>query len=264
MRVLNFVIDAAVATTTNSFKQLAQLLYITNGNASGAAKQVPACRFLDIVPNTVTKKVAVASQTNGTGTVTPLAGASLNGITYAILITQLNILTGTYYTNTYTVTTPVSGTITATTISAQLILAVNADPNIHVLASASGATMLLTAEAGYATFGVTIITIGEGLTYTAGTAGVYIFGVTPYTALLIAGLTTPTDFIGSTAGYTRYQWIANVPITPTDTMSTSQPVQFNVFVNQDNAAGTQSTDLITAIDAIWAQAAFATGTVKLL
>jgi hypothetical protein len=225
-RIQNFVIDSVSATTTDHFKVSLQQVWI----GATAATQVPVCRYLDILPGSYKKTAAKATITAGTGTITPVG--TTNGITYGVRITQLNPVTQNYYIGTYVVTTPDTGSITATTISTQLRAAINADPNIHVLAAGSS-TVTLTAETPYATFDVEIVNAGLGLTYAAGTPGVYTFGITPYYDLLRCGLTT-SDFTGSTAGYTKISFVANVPASD-NTFSAAQPTTFNVFINTDDA-----------------------------
>ncbi len=244
MNRFTIVLDTLSATSTANFTKTNTPI-ISAGDGTTPAKLAPLCSIYDIVPNSVIKMAANTSGTAGTGTIAPTG--TTNGVTYAVRITQLDPVTQDYYENDYYITTPAAGSVTATTISAQFIAKINNDPNLHITASTSGTDVLLTAAVAYATFDVNVLVLGLGLTYTAGTLGVYKFGVTPYYDLARTGVDT-TTIVGSASGYTLYSWVANVPDLTSNMEKAGKPTQFNVWVNLSDSNGAA---LVTAIDAIW-------------
>jgi hypothetical protein len=121
-------------------------------------------------------------------TLTPVAAA--NSV-YTIMIQQYNFSTGNTYTAQYTYTTAASGD-TAITISNAFKNQINADQNIKISTDAlGGATVVLTAEAGFPVFTVTILSVGGGLTQ-ATTPGTGVVAVGTPAALALEGITVPS------------------------------------------------------------------------
>lgn len=153
---------------------------ITWGDPLATDAQV-VTKYNAITKASITPSVAETPQVT---TLTPVAAA--NSV-YTIMIQQYNFSTGKTYTGTYTYTTAASGD-TATTISNAFKNQINADQNIKITTDAlGGATIVLTAEAGFPVFTVTILSVGGGLTQVTGTPGVVAVG-TP-AALALQGIT---------------------------------------------------------------------------
>lgn len=256
MRVLNFVIDAASATSTDNIALVNQILFV----GSAATTLQPVARFLNIRPETVKKKVTVA-QTLQKTTVT-FTGTS-NSQTYSLRIMSLDPVTQVLDVQTYTITTPATGTVSATTIANQFNAVIDADANARVAAT-GGATLVLDAVTGYAAFTVTAPLVGDGtatIAYTGGAnvAGVYPFGLTPYYDLQRWGLVAG-DYTGSTAGYSRYRFVADQQAAEVNTLTAEQPAIVNIWINTDSA---NAAALITAADAIFALAVYNRESVEL-
>ena len=250
INILTFVIDAASATTTDNVKQLQQKLWV----GATAAKQVPVCRFLDIIPASYKKKVANAA-TNGVNTLTFVGTA--NSTEYAFLVRQYNQATRNFFQKTYSFVTPSNGPVSATTIALQAKGLLDADPQFHGTVAAALGVLTITTEAGYEI--VVYDNVTGDVTPAVTTAGVLSYGITPYYALTQYGLVAGTDFTGSTSGYTTYTFDYTVPLAPESTTSQSAVQTCVIFINTDSA---NAAALITAIDTIFAQAAFITQTVK--
>lgn len=139
------------------------------------------CKYKELAKASVTASVAETLQVT---TLTPTAAANS---TYQIMIQQYNFSTGRTYTGTYTYTTAAAGD-TATTIGDYFRAQINADPTLRVVATGT-TTLILTAEAGFPVFTVTILSVGGGLTQTTGTPGVVAVGTTA--ALALKGITVP-------------------------------------------------------------------------
>lgn len=257
MRIENYIMDTINATTTQSFDEVNQIIYISNG---ATATKSPVARYLNVRPDSVKKRVA-AAEVLQVATTTFVGTA--NGSTYQIKVMSTSGTSDAIITRTYTITTPSTGTITATSIAAQFAAAITADSAAYVTAT-SGATLVITAKAGTPVFTVFVSMAqnGSGSTaYTGGSnvTGVFASGLTPYYDLYRWGIAAGT-FTGSTAGYTRYQFIADKWGAEVNTLTAQQPSIVNVWINTDSA---NAAALITAIDAIWAQATYNRETVEL-
>lgn len=136
--------------------------------------------------NAITKAsiTAAVAETLQVTTLTPVAA---NNSVYQFIIQQYNFSTGKTYTGTYTYTTAASGD-TATTIGDAFRSQINNDQNIKIAATGT-TTLVLTAEAGFPVFTVTILQVGGGLTQATGTPGVVAKGTTA--ALALQGITVP-------------------------------------------------------------------------
>ena len=134
--------------------------------------------------NAITKASITPSVTE-TLQVTTLTPVAANNSVYQFIIQQYNFSTGKTYTGTYTYTTAASGD-TATTIGDAFRSQINNDQNIKIAATGT-TTLVLTAEAGFPVFTVTILQVGGGLTQVTGTPGVVAVG-TP-AALALQGIT---------------------------------------------------------------------------
>lgn len=165
-------------------------LELDNGVLSFGNPLQVICKYSDIAKATIIDGVAEQLQVT---TLTPTAAA--NSV-YEILIQQFNPVTGETMTFQASYTTAASGD-TATTIGDYFRSLINADPIIKIAATGT-TTLILTAEAGYAQFTVTILRTGGGLTQSTGTAGIVAVGTTA--ALALQGI---TEGINSSAVYTQ-------------------------------------------------------------
>lgn len=248
MNILNYVIDAASGTTTDNVALLNQYIHI----GATLTARTPVFRLLDArVP--IIKKVT-AAEVLQVQDVT--AVGTTNGVTYSFTVTSWYSLLEQMVSITYTITTPTTGAVTATTIAAQLVATITANTNSHVTAANVAGVITLTAKTGYATFRVAINNQGDGTgTLTASapsTAGVIAFGKTPYVDLQRWGLTS-SQYAGSTAGYTAYFIIAEQLYAETNDVTTQKPSQINIWINTDDA---DAAALVTAIDLLFNLAAY--------
>lgn len=154
---------------------------LANGVITIAGQQV--CKYKEL------RKASVTASANETLQVTTLTPVAANNSVYQIMIQQYNFSTGTTYTAMYTYTTAASGD-TATTIGDAFRSQINNDQNIKVAATGT-TTLVLTAEAGYPVFTVSILQVGGGLTQVTGTPGVVAVGTTA--ALALQGITVPAS-----------------------------------------------------------------------
>ena len=175
--------------TYNTIQTLGSDFALTNRWLYQGNPLQPICLFNDLIASSVT--VAVAEQLQVT-TLTPVNAANS---TYTFYINQVDPATGNSYVGEYTHTTAASGS-SATTICDAFRSLIAADQNLHV-AGSGAATLILTAETGYASFIVTITDLGGGFTQSTGTAGIQAVGTTA--ALAAQGITSG---ISSGASYT--------------------------------------------------------------
>lgn len=154
---------------------------LANGVITIAGQQV--CKYKELRKASVTASV---NETPGVQTLTPVAA---NNSVYQFMIQQYNFTTGVTYTGMYTYTTAASGD-TATTICDAFRAQINADQVLRITATGT-TTLILTAEAGFPVFTVTILQVGGGLTQPspATTPGVVAVGTTA--ALALKGITVP-------------------------------------------------------------------------
>lgn len=249
MNILNYVIDAAAAASTDNVALINQYLHI----GATLTTRTAVCRELDIrFP--VIKKVA-AAEVLQVQDIT--AVGTSNGVTYSFNVNSYNPLTQSIVTIPVTITTPASGAVTATTIAVQIVAAITANPNSHVTAANVAGVVTLTAKTGYAVFQLKVVNQGDGtgtltVTNPPTTAGVIAFGLTPYIDLQRWGLTS-SQYTGSTAGYSLYSFVADQLYAETNAVTTQHPSVVNIWINTDDA---QAAALITAIDALLNVAAY--------
>jgi len=144
------------------------------------------CKYNAITKASITSPVAEVPQVT---TLTPIAAA--NSV-YTIMIQQYNFSTGRTYTAQYTYTTAAAGD-TPTTICNAFRSQINSDQNIKIDATGA-ATLILTADAGFPVFTVTILSVGGGLTQ-ALTPGTGVVAVGTTAALALQGITvTGADY----------------------------------------------------------------------
>lgn len=249
MRILNFVIDVVSATTTDHFVVLNEDLHL----GASLTTRTPVCKMLYVRPPVI-KKIAAAEVLQVQ--VATVTGTS-NGVSYSLVVTSYDPTTETPLRITYTITTPTTGTITATTIAAQIVAAITANPNSHVTATNAAGAITITAKTGYATFQLSNGNAGDGtgtMVFTApSTAGVIPFGLTPYYDLLRQGLVAG-QYTGSTAGYTLYTFVADKILAENNAGTYMQPSKVNIFINTDDA---DAAALIVAIDLVLNAATYA-------
>ncbi len=245
----NVVIDAAAATSTDNIALIDQVIH------AGAAltSRQPICRLLDI-KNGSFKKTAAAAESLRIQVVT-FAGTA-NAIDYELEFETYNFSTQEIQIITVPYRTPDAGSVTATTIGDAFAAAINANTQLHMTAANVAGAVTLTALTGYPTFTVraTIQPSGGISIATASPLGAPPKGFTPYYNLIWPGLvlggTGYNGFIGAAAGYTQYYFEYYKP-------NVGGPgyalMECNIFINLDDA---QAAALVTAADAIFAQAAF--------
>lgn len=242
MNIQNYVIDAAEAASTSNFVVLNQYVHI----GATLTTRTPVFRLLDARPPVIFKATAAEVLQVQDVTVTGTA----NGVTYSFNVQSYYSLLQQQVSIPVTITTPSTGTITATTIAAQIVAAITANTNSHVTATNVAGVITLTAKTGYAVFRVTVNNQGDGtgtmVASTPSTAGVIAFGKSPYIDLQRWGL-TPAQYTGSTAGYSAYFIIADQMYAETNAVTTQKPSHVNIWINTDDA---QAAALITAIDLV--------------
>jgi hypothetical protein len=226
---LNSTYPNQTVIITDIVQALAADLSVVNSVISYGNPLATVCAYEDIRVRTARITAPVAEVLQVT-TLTPVNAANS---TYTFIIQQYNQTLGSYQTFEYTHTTAASGS-SATTISAAFIAAVNADPTVHVTASGA-ATIILTADAGYAIFIVSITATGGGLTQVTGTAGVRAVGT--LASLALQGITVT----GST--YTQVHFEYNQPTGFNNKDQVSLRSTFDLYINQ---AATNRAALVTA------------------
>jgi hypothetical protein len=181
------------------------------------------------------KKASVTAAVAETLQVTTLTPVAANNSVYQIMIQQYNFSTGVTYTGMYTYTTAASGD-TATTIGDAFRSQINNDQVLKIVASGT-TTLILTAEAGFPVFTVTILQLGGGLTQTTGTAGVVAVGTTA--ALALRGITVPAG-----KSYTT----VHLEYSPVTGMNAKDDVNlYSVYDLYLDGADTQTAALVTVI-----------------
>lgn len=250
MNIYNVVIDVVSATTTDHFALINENLHL----GATLTTRTPVCMHKDI-RTPVIKKIAAAEVLQVQHIV---AVGTTNNVTYSFNVNSYNPATQSIVTIPVTITTPTSGTVTATTIGAQIIAAIAANPNSHVTATAAAGDVTITAKTGYAVFQLKVVNQGDGagtltVTNPVTTAGVIAFGLTPYIDLQRQGLVAG-QYAGSTAGYTLYTFVADQMFAETNAVTTQHPTVVNIWINNDDA---DAAALITAIDLVLNAATYA-------
>lgn len=246
MRTTNIVIDAVSATTTDHFALVNRVLYL----GETAAKKRPIMNFLEIQPESLEFTAAGAATAQVDTFVT--TNAVLTNLTvYSIRFTQQNQADGSQVTVNVPFQIPATGTYTRALLSALAVAAINGMDSLKVTAAVSTDDFTVTGQTGYEIFHSILVT-GNGITVSTTTAGVYAFGKTPYYDLLKAGVLSD-QYTGSTAGYSCYGWSGHVPMGENNAAYQGQKVKINLWINTDDG---DAAALITAINVVWAQAAF--------
>lgn len=209
--------------------------YIIVDTTAGAADWVQANQYLSFkgeiigryikMDSAYSRNVAPVTEQLQQDTYTTVG--AVNDVTYGLTISQLiNLTTGEYYTMYYEITTPATGVISPTSISAQFIAAINADTRMKVTAVAVAATFRIDADAGYAQFQSYPVVLGGGLTKAATTAGIRAVGdAADLNRLGLAGLFTGTS-------YRKLYLTATKDTAPVSTQITQQPYEYVFFINQ--------------------------------
>lgn len=252
MRITNVVVDAVSATTTDHFALVNRVLYL----GETAAKKRPFMNFLDIKPESLKKKAATA-ETLQVDTYDTTSAVLTTGTHYAFEISQMNPADGSLVTRTITFDVPATVT-TRALLSAYAVTQINAMDALKVTAAVSTNDFTVTAQTGYAIFHSRLVE-ANGVTVSTTTAGVYPYGKTPYYDLQKWGLTS-SDYAGSTAGYTSYTWTTYNAIGGSNSLAQAEELLCNLWINTDDG---DAAALITAIDAVWAVAAYNRETVEL-
>lgn len=257
MRILNYVIDAAAAASTDNFAEINGILHI----GSLLTTRTPVNRFLDIRFPVI--KQVTAAEVLQVQDITVVG--TTNGVTYSFLVNSYDPLYEVFRPTPYIIQTPTTGTLTATTIAAQLVALITADPNARVTAANVAGVITVTAKTGYSTFQLKPINAGDGtgtltVTQPPSTLGVIAFGKTPYLDLQRQGLTS-SQYTGSTAGYTLYTYVTEQQYAETNDVTTQHPAKVNIWINTDDA---QAAALVTAIDVVFNAAAYRQATFDIL
>ena len=190
------------------------------------------CKYNAITKASITTAVAEVLQVT---TLTPVAAA--NSV-YTIMIQQYNFSTGRTYTAQYTYTTAAAGD-TATTIGDAFRSQINNDQNIKIAATGT-TTLILTAEAGFPVFTVTILSVGGGLTQATGTPGVVAVGTPAALALQGIIVSTTDDY---TTCHIEYSPVSGQNIK--DGVGVASVI--DIYVNETDDTGFV-TDLTTYLD----------------
>lgn len=195
-------------------------------------------RLLDVVPNSVRKLAAVVSETLGVVTVTP-TGTFLNSAYYSFSLTQqfpaaqgVNAKT---VTKTYTILTPSTGTITATTISDQFKNEyLSRETTLLFTTNATGAgTVVITAVAGNPLITGKYnqsVTSGTTMTVVQTTPGVALVG----TPALMQALGVSSALTTGTA-YTMYRFLSYDNIGEINSLRANQHDEVFIWLNQGDA-----------------------------
>ena len=202
-------------------------------------------RYLDIEPKNVRKETAITSETAGVVILTP--SSPTNDTTYSFTLVQLNPnATGTQaerVERVISVTTPATGTVTATTIVTQFNTEYfSLASNPFNVAVTTGATLTLTASAGYPILWGSVYSSGGTVAVNNSVAGIDTRGL----AADLERLGAPSSLVTGTA-YTLYAIVNNEHIGQNNMMRVNQPE--NVYIWMDEAASGYST-WVTDMDAI--------------
>lgn len=246
MRTLNVVVDAVSATTTDHFALVNRVLYL----GETAAKKRPVMNFLEIQPDSL-EFTAAGAATAQVDTFVTTNAVLTNSTLYVIRFVQTNQADGSTTTIDVPFQIPATGTYTRALLSALAVVAINGMDALKLTAAVSTDDFTVTGQTGYEIFH-SILVQANGITFTTTTPGVYAFGRSPYYDLLKQGVET-SQYTGSTLGYSCYGWTGTVPLGETNAAANAQKVKVNLWLNTDDA---DTAALITAINVVWAQAAF--------
>lgn len=191
------------------------------------------CDYKNLIPGKCSAVAAVAE----TAQVSTLTFTAANSTDYGIRIDQFDPVNGRTITKFYYYTS--DATATATEIATAFAAAINADTTIKVTA-VGGATLVLTADAGYALFTVTNITdttVANVLT----TPGVVAKGT--QAALALKGITV------SGASYSTVHMEYGMNMTPVITGQLTEKYVLDIYLNQ---ADGDTAALVTAFDNLFA------------
>lgn len=194
-----------------------------------AAGQQRLMRYLDIM--TVNNQVAVTEVPQVT---TLTAAGTTNSVAYGIKIQQYLGPTQGVKTFNFNVTTPATGTISPTTIHAQFIAQINANTQIKVTASGT-TTLVLTADAGYPFFAVSLTKIGLGFIgfppTAPTTAGVAARG-TAAAITALGGVLNSSSVAFTGSAYTTTYITFTSHLAPGNTLDTNQGGQCYLAFNE--------------------------------
>lgn len=246
MRTLNVVVDAVSATTTDHFALVNRVLYL----GETAAKKRPVMNFLDIQGDSL-EFTAAGAATPQVDTFDTTSAVLTNSTLYVIRFVQTNQADGSTVTIDVPFQIPATGTTNRAALSAIAVAAINGMDALKLTAAVSTDNFTVTGQTGYEIFH-SILVAANGIIFSTTTPGVYAFGRTPYYDLLKQGV-DPSQYTGSTLGYSCYGWTGTVPFGETNAKANAQKVKVNLWLNTDDA---DTAALITAINVVWAQAAF--------
>ena len=237
----NVLITPTSATTTTYVKKDAQgRLWI----GTGAGNQRVICQYSQVNLGSFRKNVSTAEVLQvSTLTFTGTANATK----YSASFLQYDTVNRTWIYNSYDITTPVTGTVTATTIATQFKNRLAADPNLKVTVAQAAGVLTVTAVTGYPIYTFAPTDLGGGFVYVVTTAGVVSYGRAPFAAMAKVGINVD-DVPASTAGYTGYSFMCSPELQGQNGVTDSDRIEVNMFINLD---GAQAAALITAIDALF-------------
>lgn len=182
----------------------------------------PICDFQDLIPGACDVQIAVTEVLQIT-TVTFTATANTE---YYLRIEQWDPVRQVMMFIPISYTSLPAGD-TATTIGDVFRAAITANRHIEIAAT-GGATLILTAEAGYPTFTVFSISPAD-TTQATGTAGV--IGVNTTAALELQGI----EGVAAASEYTRVHLVFNANGTPMNSLQANQPYVLDIFVDEASA-----------------------------
>lgn len=242
---LAVIVDAVSATTTDHIQSTGGYLYL----GRTAALKAPICPTSSYVKGSLKKTIAVGATAQVS---TQLFAGTSNSVLYGVTVSQLNRANNTWFIKTYWYQTPSSGTITAAATAQAFKDMYDADAQFKVSVSISTATLTLTADTGYEIFtqvNVPASIAAGSVTLATTTAGVYSKGQTPYYPFQNWDISTPSNYAGSTAGYTYYQFTINHPSAPVNSLPQAYGMDVLFAINTDDA---DAAALVTAADAVFA------------
>ena len=194
------------------------------------------CEYKNLIPG---KCTTTASAAGVARVMTMTFATATNSGNYGVMLQQYNPNTQLTLTRYFYYTADATATVNE--IHTGLAAAINADSNIKVSA-VGGATLVVTADAGYEMF--TMANASEAtdtFTLVVTTAGNYAVGT--LAALALKGITV------TGAAYTTVHMEYNMVMTPSNFVATTEPYILDIYLNEADA---QTAALVTAFDNMFA------------
>ncbi len=226
---------------------------------------VKVARLLDVRNGGANSVPSVSSETLGVVTFTVASGTPAFGVQYGITLVQPNPTAQGAEPNpivkNYTITTPLTGTLTPTTVDAQLLALINADSSKHFTA-AGGATLAITAAAGYPILigswnqnpdASTVVQTTQGVALSGAVASMLLQGVTTTANPPGQGAFSNTVWASGTSGtladtyYDLYYFESYEAIGESNTSRVNQGVQTCLWVGHNASNRATFESILTAL-----------------